>query len=121
MSDLQEKILIVNDSALERSQMRDLLIKNGYPSVWECKGGIEAVMKYKLLNPELLIIYISDLMDVEVIKSILQKNPTGKILVIGFEGSESYVGEAMRVGAKEYLIGPYTEEVFLTIINGMMR
>jgi len=39
------KILIVDDSALRRGQMRDLLIKNKLGDCWESKGEIEKAKK----------------------------------------------------------------------------
>lgn len=115
-----ERILVVDDSALQRGQIRDSLEKNGYPRVWECKAGIESVIKYKMLKPDLLIACISSLMDIEALKNILTINPVAKILVIGAEGSESYIAEAVQSGAQQYLLRPYNEETFLIIIKGMI-
>ncbi|MEW6096491.1 MAG: hypothetical protein AB1567_08205 [bacterium] len=59
-----KKILMIDDSALRRGQMRDLLLESKLGECWESKGEIEAIEKYRMLKPELVIIKVSDMMDV---------------------------------------------------------
>jgi len=116
-----KKVLIIDDSAVRRGEMRDLLLENELAECWESKGEIEAVEKYRMLKPDLVIINISDMMGVEVIRRIITINQKAKILVLGSSGSESYVGEAIQSGAIDYLIEPVTSENFLSRIMQIIK
>ncbi len=111
-----KKILIIDDSALCRGQMRDLFLKNKLAECWESKGEIEAVEKYRMLKPDLVIISISDMMGVEVVRRIIAINQNAKILVLSSKGYESYVGEAIQSGALDYIIEPFNEKELLSTI-----
>lgn len=111
-----KKILIINDSALSRGQMRDLFLKNELAECWESKGEIEAVEKYRMLKPELTIITVSNMMDVAVVRKIIDINQNAKILVLGSKGHESYIGEAIQSGALDYIIEPFDEKDLLATI-----
>ena len=52
-------ILIVDDASFMRMMIKDILTKNGYDVVGEAENGINAVEKYKELNPELVIMDIT--------------------------------------------------------------
>ncbi len=111
------KILIVDDSALRRGEIRDLLLKNAIGECWESNGGIEAVEKYRMLKPNLVIINILDMMGVEIVRRIMAINPNVKILVLGSRGYESYVGEAIQLGATDYIIEPIDSENLLSVVR----
>lgn len=115
------KILIVDDSGLRRGEIRDLLIKNELGECWESKGEVEAVEKYRILKPDLVIITISDMMGVQVVKRIISLNQNAKILVLGIKGYESYVGEAMQAGAKDYIIEPFSSKNILSAIMRVIK
>jgi two-component system chemotaxis response regulator CheY len=115
------KILIVDDSALRRGQIRDLLLKNKLGDCWESKGEIEAVEKFRMLKPDLVIIRISDMMGVEVVRKIININQNAKVLVLGSKGCESYVGEAVQAGAIDYIIEPVKLEGILSTIMKIIK
>jgi len=109
------KILIIDDSAFQRGQMRDLVLKSELGECWESKGEIEAVEKYRMLKPDLVIISVSDKMDVEVVKKIITINQNAKILVLGTKGHESYIGEAIQAGAIDYIIEPNSKNFLAAV------
>lgn len=116
-----KKVLIIDDSAWRRGEMRDLLLQSELAECWESKGEIEAVEKYRMLKPDLVIISISDMMGVEVIRRIITINQNAKILVLGKSGYESYVGEAIQSGAIDYMIEPVTSENLLATIMKIIK
>lgn len=114
------KILIVDDSALRRGEIRDLLLKSKVGECWESNGGIEAVEKYRMLKPNLVIISILDMMGVEIVRRIIAINSKVKILVLGSSGYESYVGEAIQSGATDYIIEPINSENLLATLMELL-
>ena len=52
-------ILIVDDAAFMRMMIKDILTKNGYEVVGEAQDGVEAVEKYKELDPDLVTMDIT--------------------------------------------------------------
>lgn len=116
-----KKILIIDDSALRRGEIRDLLLETELAECWESKGEIEAVEKYRMLKPDLVIISISDMMGVEVIRRIIAINQKAKFLVLGRRGNEPYVGEAVQAGAIDYIIEPVSAETLLATIMSIIK
>ncbi len=114
------KILIVDDSALRRGEIRDLLLKSEIGECGESNGGIEAVEKYRMLKPQLVIINILDMMEVEIVRRIMAINPNIKILVLGSSGYESYVREAIQSGATDYIIEPFNSENLLSTLRELL-
>ncbi|MEW6608915.1 MAG: response regulator [bacterium] len=118
---MMEKVLIIDDSAWRRGQIRDLFLNNKLAECWESREGIEAVEKYRMLKPYLVIVRILDMLGVEIVKRIRAINPDARILILSDSGNESYVGEAMRAGALEYLIEPVTPENLLASAIRMIK
>ena len=49
------KILLVDDAAFMRMVVKDTLTKNGFTDLYEAADGVEAVEKYKEVQPDLVI------------------------------------------------------------------
>ena len=53
------RILIVDDAAFMRMMIKDILTKNGYEVVGEAADGLQAVEKYKEVQPDLVTMDIT--------------------------------------------------------------
>ena len=102
------KLLIVDDSAVTRRQMRSSLSKmEGRDfEVFEAEDGKECIAIYKEQQPDLMLLdyLLPDTTGIELLKKLSKgESYLPVIMVTGF-GDTELVVEAMRLGAQGYLV-----------------
>ena len=110
------RALVVDDSGATRLRIKSILEKCGFGIIWDSMTGIESIAKYKALKPQLIVINVPDMMGIEVIKRMLSRDNTVKILIIGRPGQESYIGEAILIGAIDYFLEPFKDEAVAEMV-----
>lgn len=103
------KVLIADDAAFMRMMIRNILEENGIEVVGEATNGKEAVDKYKELSPDLVTMDITMPVKngIEAIKDIKAFDANAKILACSAMGQESMVIEAIKGGAKGFIVKPF--------------
>ncbi len=112
MKEQKRRILIVEDASYMREMIEEMLDHEEYEIVGVAVNGIEAVSKYKELEPKPDIVTMDLVMEgmdgIQAIKEIKKYDPNAVIVVISALGSPEHRNEAMEVGADEYLWKPFT-------------
>src|SRR3954452_14053340 len=74
--------------------------------VWQASDGLEAVQKAEELQPELILLDISlpKLNGLEAARRIRKVSPSSKIVIVSQESSTGVIEEALRIGAKGYIV-----------------
>jgi two-component system chemotaxis response regulator CheY len=116
------KILVVDDAAFMRMMIRDNLKKNGYENIIEAADGEQAVQSYKAENPDLVIMDITmpNKNGLEALKEIKELDPNAKIVMCSAMGQESMVVEAIRSGAKDFIVKPFKADRVLKTVQGIL-
>lgn len=106
------KILITDDAAFMRMQLRDILTKLGHEIVGEAENGLDAVEKHKKLNPDLITMDITmpEMNGIEAVKKIKETGSEVKIIMCSAMGQQSMVLEAIQAGAVDFVIKPFDAE-----------
>lgn len=106
------KVMIVDDTVFMRMTIRRILESNGFEVIGEASDGAEATMKYKTLQPDLVIMDISmPRMDgIEAVKQIKLYDEGANIIMCSLQGQRASVMEAIKAGAKGYLVKPVKED-----------
>lgn len=109
---MAKKILIADDSAFMRTILKDILIKAGYEIAEETENGEKVVQKYRELKPDLVTMDIVMLGEggLRAVKEIVRSDPLAKILMVSAMGQQALVVEAIRAGAKGFLVKPFDPE-----------
>ena len=113
-------VLISDDSTFMRLMIRKILTKHGFSVVGEAKNGEEAVQQYAKLRPNLVTmdIVMPKLNGIEAVKKIVQFDPNAKIVMVTALGQEQLVIDAIKSGAKEFVIKPFNEaQVINAVVN----
>jgi len=112
-------VLIVDDSALMRSILKDILTCNGYNVVGEARNGRIGVEKYKELNPDIVTMdVIMDEMDgIAALRQIRRYNSNAKVVMVSSMGQEVIVREAILCGANAFLLKPFDENQIRDAFN----
>ncbi|CDG01244.1 Putative Chemotaxis regulator-transmits chemoreceptor signals to flagelllar motor components CheY [Clostridium chauvoei JF4335] len=116
------KVLIVDDAAFMRMMVKDILQKNGFEVVGEACNGIEAVDLYKKENPDVVTMDITmpDMDGIEAVKAIKEFDPSAKVVMCSAMGQQSMVMDAIKAGAKDFIVKPFQADRVLEAINKVL-
>ena len=103
------RILVVDDAAFMRKMVSDALTKGGHEVVGEAGNGAEAIQRFQELKPELttLDITMPEKDGLSALKEIMALDPTARVVMCSALGQESKVLEAVKSGAKDFVVKPF--------------
>ncbi|WP_040211179.1 response regulator [Clostridium polynesiense] len=116
------KVLIVDDAAFMRMMIKDILEKNGFEVVGEASNGIKAVEIYKKEKPDVVTMDITmpDMDGIEAVKQIKAFDPSSRIIMCSAMGQQSMVMDAIRAGARDFIVKPFQADRVLEAIRKAM-
>jgi DNA-binding NarL/FixJ family response regulator len=101
------RIMVADDHTLFREGLRQLLeMERDIEVVGEAADGMEAVAKARSLTPDVILMDINMPIvgGVAAIGQILEERPETGIIVLTMHRQDQYVFDAMRAGARGYLL-----------------
>lgn len=111
------RILVIDDSPLFRMLLKEILVKNGN-EVFEAGTVKEGLKMFQEVSPDLVFkdLIMEDSNPLEIIKELIRRDPEAKIIICSTEGQKSLIYQAIKAGAKDFLIKPFdTKEVTMTV------
>jgi two-component system, chemotaxis family, chemotaxis protein CheY len=115
------KILIADDGEILRVRTARMLTVEGF-GVLEAENGVKAVELYKTEKPDavLLDLVMPEKDGLAALKEILAANADAKVIMLASPGQETMVLEAIRTGAKDYIIKPFERERVVGAIRKLL-
>jgi len=113
MNETQVKtVLIVDDSAMIRRLLRNIVVKNGFKVVGEANTGKKGFEKFKQLNPDIVTMdmVMDEMTGLESLKHILEFDPKANVIIVSSMGQTVIIRDAIVAGAKDFLIKPFDEK-----------
>ena len=109
------RVLVVDDAAFMRKMVSDALTRGGHEVVGEGANGDEAVARYQQLQPELttLDITMPEKDGLTALKEIVAIDPEARVIMCSALGQESKVLDAVKAGAKDFVVKPFQPERIL--------
>ncbi|MGO5334467.1 response regulator [Enterococcus cecorum] len=116
------KILIVDDAVFMRIKLKDILTKNGYEVVGEAQNGQEAFEKYQATNPDVVTMDITmpDVDGLEALKMIRAHDPNAKVIMCSAMGQQGMVMDAIKSGAKDFIVKPFDTDRVINAITKVL-
>ncbi len=113
------RVLIVDDATFMRMMIKDILEKNGFEVVGEASNGLKAVEIYKAEKPDVVTMDITmpEMDGIEAVKAIKGFDPAAKIVMCSAMGQQTMVMDAIRAGAKDFIVKPFQADRVLEAIN----
>ncbi len=108
------KVMVADDSSTMRTIVKRHLASIGVDDVVEAKDGDDAVEKFKLHSVDLVLTdwNMPGRTGLEVLKEIRKTDAKIPVIMITTEADKSRVMEAVEAGATNYLVKPFTAEMF---------
>jgi two-component system chemotaxis response regulator CheY len=113
------RVLVVDDAAFMRKMVSDALSKGGHEIVGEAGNGNEAVLRYQELSPEVMILDITmpDKDGLAALDEIMTLDPGARVVMCSALGQETKVLQAIRAGAKDFVVKPFQADRVLGAVD----
>ena len=115
------KILVVDDAAFMRVRAAKVLTDNGH-EVAEAENGIEAIKKYVEWKPDAVLMDITmpEMDGLTALKEIRKIDPNARIAMVTAMGQQAIVMQALKDGAKDFVLKPMQADRVLAALAKLL-
>lgn len=103
------RVLLVDDAKFARLMLGNLVREFGHDVVAEAKDGLDAIRKYQVHKPDLVIMDITMpvMNGIEATKKIKEIDPAANIVIASAMGQKEVVVDAIKSGAMDFIVKPF--------------
>lgn len=104
------RVLIAEDEALIRMDLREMLAEEGHEVIGEARDGAEAISLARDLRPDIIFMDVKmpGTTGLEAARVVNEERIAPVVMVTAFS-QQAYVDEAAEAGAMAYLVKPFTK------------
>jgi len=105
-------ILVVDDAAFMRLNLKNILGEFGHEVVGEAENGKQAVEKYRDLEPDLVTLDITmpEMDGIEAAAKLKEIDKDVKMIMCSAMGQQAMVIKAIEAGAKDFIVKPFNKD-----------
>lgn len=109
MASLRKTVLIADDSLFMRSYLKRIIVEENYKVISEASNGEEVVLQYKKFLPDIVFMDITmpKVNGINALIEIKKFDPNAKVIMCSSLGQKSYIIDAIRNGATDFIVKPY--------------
>jgi two-component system chemotaxis response regulator CheY len=118
------KFVVVDDAVFMRTLIKRMIEENpSYIVVGEGANGHEAIAQAKKLLPDIMTLDITmpEMDGILAIKEILSVSPKTKIIMVSAMGQQSMVIDAIKMGAKDFIVKPFDKTRVQQAIENVLK
>jgi two-component system chemotaxis response regulator CheY len=118
------RILIIDDASFMRTVLKDIIKSNGLASeIFEAGDGIEGVKQFLKIKPDLVTMDVNmpKADGIQALRAILKIDPTAKVIMISSVEEKHIVQDAIKLGARDYVVKPFDRSNVPLVINKVIR
>lgn len=118
---MNAKILIVDDSALARRTLRQILEEAGC-TVTEAEDGLTALERYFIEKPDvvLLDLVMRGMYGLDVLEKLRQLDPAARVVVVSADIQTSSQELVDRAGARAFITKPFDRDELLGALEATL-
>jgi two-component system chemotaxis response regulator CheY len=115
------KILIVDDAEFLRVRISKMLTGDGFEVV-EAENGLKAIEAFQANKPDMVLMDITmpEMDGLTALKELKKIDPNVKVVMLTALGQESVVLEAVKSGAKDFVVKPFERDRVMSAINKLL-
>jgi len=124
MSYSAKKILVVDDASFMRTVLKDIVKGNGLATeVIEAADGVEGVKAYQAQKPDLVTMDVNmpRADGIQALRAIMKIDPAAKVVMVTSVEQKQIVQDAMKIGARDYIVKPFDRSNVGLVLNKVMR
>lgn len=112
------RVVIAEDEALIRMDLREMLEEEGHEVVGEARNGREALDMARRLRPDVIFMDINmpEMSGIEAATEIANESLSPVVMVTAFSQT-SYVEEAANAGAMAYIVKPFARKDIIPAVQ----
>jgi two-component system, NarL family, response regulator NreC len=116
---MKNTIVLADDHSVIRQALKAMLQDLDFEIIGEASDGLEAINLVNELKPDILIVdlMMGSMNGLEVTRRVSKDSPKTGVVVLSMYKDESYVVEALRAGAKAYVVKDSSTEDLLRAIH----
>ncbi len=116
-------IMVVDDSQLAIRKMETLLVNMGHSVGAKAVTGSDAIHKYRTTLPDVVTMDITmpEMDGIEATGRIIKEFPDAKIIMVTSHGQEDMVRQAIKAGARGYVLKPVDPEKLAQQIEAIIN
>ena len=113
------KVLIAEDTAFMRMVIKNILTDKGHEVVAEALDGEDCINKYEEFRPDIVFmdIVMPNMEGIDALKRIMEIDPDAKVIMCSSIGQQSVITEAIKLGAKDFIMKPFEVEKVLDVVD----
>nr|WP_099355520.1 response regulator [Fredinandcohnia onubensis] len=106
---MRKTVLIADDSLFMRSYLKRIIVEENYKVISEASNGEEVVLQYKKFLPDVVFMDITmpKVNGINALIEIKKFDPNAKVIMCSSLGQKSYIIDAIRNGATDFIVKPY--------------
>ncbi|TYQ12913.1 UNVERIFIED_CONTAM: two-component system chemotaxis response regulator CheY [Acetivibrio alkalicellulosi] len=116
------RFVIVDDAVFMRTLLKKMIEEvDNYKVVGEGSNGFEAIEQAKILKPDIMTLDITmpEMDGIKAVKDIVKCSPNTRIIMVSAMGQQSMVIEAIKMGAKDFVVKPFEKSRVLQAIKNV--
>ena len=112
-------VLIVDDAAFMRANLKNIIEGFGMEVIGEAENGKDSIRKYRDLNPDLVTMDITmpEMDGIEALKKIKELDDKASVVVCSAMGQQKMVIRAIEAGAEDFIVKPFDEDRIEEALN----
>ena len=115
------KVLIVDDAEFSRARLNSMLDAEGY-EVFQAENGIRAVATYKEIRPDVVFMDVTmpEMDGLTALREIVSFDPKARVVMLTALGQELAALEALKWGARAFVVKPFAQDHVLKAIGKLL-
>ena len=120
---METKIMVVDDALFMQKMIGGMLMKHDYQDITYAQDGEEAIALYKQVHPDIVLLDITlpNMSGIDVLSEIRKIDVSANVIMCSAMGQESMIIEAIRKGAKDFIVKPFREDVLIRRITSIIE
>ncbi len=117
------RVLLADDHQIVRQGLRGILVAAGHEVIGEASDGREALKLARTLNPDIAVLDLSMplLNGLDAAREMRRLVPDIKIILLTMYTDKGYVLQALRAGARGYVVKTQAAEDLISAIREILR